>query len=258
MQIEFFHIDAFTDQAFAGNPAGVCLLDKWLPADLMQRIAFENGLSETAFIVPAGPYFEIRWFSPKVEVDLCGHTTLASAHVLFRHKGFKGSSIEFHSNTDCLMVEKTGDILVLDFPARPPVPCPTPRGLIQALSRQPIEVLSARDYLAVFPSEEIVRKLKPDITLLSQLDKAVIVTARGKDVDFVSRFFAPIYGIPEDPVTGSSHCTLIPYWSKKLSKSSLVALQVSPRGGRLYCQNQGDRVKIGGNAVTYLEGHLSV
>jgi len=258
MQIEFFHIDAFTDQAFAGNPAGVCLLNKWLPVDLMQRIASENGLSETTFVVPAGPHFEIRWFTPKVEMDLCGHGTLASAHVLFRHKGFTGSSIEFHSNTDRLMVEKTGDVLALDFPARPPVPCPMLPGLIQALSQQPIEVLSARDYLVVFPSEEIVRKLKPDMALLSQVDKAVIVTARGKEVDFVSRFFAPIYGIPEDPVTGSSHCTLIPYWSKQLSKSSLVALQVSPRGGRLYCQNQGDRVKIGGNAITYLQGYLSV
>ncbi len=258
MQIEFFHIDAFTDHAFAGNPAGVCLLDKWLHVDLMQRIASENGLSETTFIVPAGPHFEIRWFTPKVEIDLCGHGTLASAHVLFRHKGFTASIIEFHSNTDRLMVEKTGDILALDFPARPPVPCPMPPGIIEALSHQPIEVLSARDYLVAFPSEEIVRKLKPDMALLSQLDKAVIVTAKGEKVDFVSRFFAPIYGIPEDPVTGSSHCTLIPYWSKQLSKSSLVALQVSPRGGRLYCQNKGDRVNIGGNAVTYLHGYLSV
>jgi PhzF family phenazine biosynthesis protein len=258
MQIEYFHVDAFTDQVFTGNPAGVCLLDTWLHADLMQMIASENNLSETAFVVPDGHYFGIRWFTPHVEIDLCGHATLASAHILFRHKSFVGSNIEFHSNTDRLTVEKTGDILTLDFPSRPPVSCPIPPILVQALSHDPIEVLSARDYLVVFQSEDIVRKLKPDMALLSKIDKAVIVTARGKEADFVSRFFAPIYGIPEDPVTGSSHCTLIPYWSKQLSKSSLVALQVSSRGGRLYCQYQGDRVRIGGNAVTYLQGYFSV
>jgi PhzF family phenazine biosynthesis protein len=257
MQIEFFHVDAFTDQVFKGNPAGVCLLDTWLPSDLMQKIAFEINLSETAFVVSEGSHFGIRWFTPEIEVDLCGHATLASAHVLFRHKGFKGSSIEFHSNTERLNVEHIKDILVLDFPARPPRTCPVPAVLIQALKHDPIEVLSARDYLVVFQHEDIVRKLKPDMALLNRLDKAVIATAGGKEVDFVSRFFAPTYGIPEDPVTGSSHCTLIPYWSKQLSKSSLVALQVSRRSGRLYCQNQGERVKIGGNAVTCLQGYLS-
>ena len=258
MQIELFHVDAFTSQVFTGNPAGVCILDKWLPADLMQSIASENNLPETAFVIPEGPLFKIRWFTPGIEVDLCGHATLASAHVLFRHKNFTGSKIEFHSNSGLLTVEKNGDILVLDFPARPPIPCTKPAGLHQALGQQPIEVLSARDYLVLFPSEEIIRKLKPDIALLSQLDKAVIVTARGKEVDFVSRFFAPTYGISEDPVTGSSHCTLIPYWSKQLSKSTLVALQVSPRGGKLYCQDKIDRVKIGGHAITYLQGYFKV
>jgi predicted PhzF superfamily epimerase YddE/YHI9 len=258
MQIEYFHIDAFTDRAFAGNPAGVCLLEQWLAVDLMQRIASENGLSETTFIIPTGPHFEIRWFTPEVEIDLCGHGTLAAAHVLIRHKGFTGPFIEFYSQTDRLLVENAGDVLVLNFPSRPPVPCSVPVGLYQALGDEPTEVLSARDYLAVFPSEENVRKLKPDIDRLSHFDKAVIVTARGKEVDFVSRFFAPLFGIPEDPVTGSSHCTLVPYWSKQLAKSSLVALQVSPRGGRLYCQHLGDRVKIGGKAVTYLQGYLSI
>ncbi len=223
----------------------------------MQSIATENNLSETAFVVPAGPHFEIRWFTPQAEIDLCGHATLASGHVLFQHKKFSGSSIEFYSKSGLLTVERNGDILVLDFPSRPPVPCTIPPGLGQALGQHPLAVLTARDYLVVFPSEEIVRKLQPDIALLNQLEKAVIVTAWGKEVDFVSRFFAPIYGIPEDPVTGSSHCTLIPYWSKQLSKDILVALQVSARGGKLYCQNCGDRVKIGGHAATYLQSYLS-
>jgi predicted PhzF superfamily epimerase YddE/YHI9 len=259
MKIEFFHVDAFTEKPFSGNPAGVCLLDQWISDELMQHIAFENGLSETAFIVPEAAYYRIRWFTPEVEVDLCGHATLALAHVLFHHKGRTSPIITFRSNTDSLIVEKVGHKLVLDFPSRPPVSCKTPSILKQALGYDPVEVLCSRDYLVVYPTEEIVRNLKPDMVLLSQIDKfGVIVTAPGNEGDFVSRFFCPGEGIPEDPVTGSAHCTLIPYWSKRLSKSVMVAQQVSLRGGRLFCEDAGDRVKIGGHAVTFLQGYIEI
>lgn len=258
MKIEFYQVDAFTSEVFRGNPAGVCVLDEWLPEDTMQNIAAENNLSETAFIIPAGQKYEIRWFTPRIEVNLCGHATLASAHVLYRHKDISKPGIEFHSKSGPLMVEKNGDILILDFPSRPPSICEIPPLLEKGLGLHPLEVLEDWNYLVLLPSEETVRKLTPDMTILGQLDKSVIVTAPGEEADFVSRFFAPILGIPEDPVTGSSHCTLIPYWSKRLSKTTLVAYQVSVRGGKLYCQDIGDRVKIGGNAVTYLQGYINV
>jgi PhzF family phenazine biosynthesis protein len=259
MRLQYFHVDAFSDAVFSGNPAGVCLLDKWLPTALMQQIAFENNLSETAFVMPARDYYGIRWFTPTVEVDLCGHATLAAAHVLFQHQGFAGPVINFRSNTDRLAVAKRDGLLVLDFPSRPPLPCATPNKLVQALGQAPLEVLAARDYFVVYPSEEIVRNLKPDMGLLCGLDKfAVIVTAKGKDVDFVSRFFAPKEGVPEDPVTGSAHCSLTPYWAKKLGKNKMTALQVSARGGKLFCEDAGERVKIGGTAVTYLQGWIEV
>jgi PhzF family phenazine biosynthesis protein len=259
MKIEYYHVDAFTDKPFSGNPAGVCLLNRWLPDELMQKIAFENGLSETAFIVFEKDNYRIRWFTPEVEVDLCGHATLASAHVLFHHKGVVSSVISLRSNTEFLVVSKKEEILVLNFPSRPAVPSAVHPLLAQALGYNPVEVLSSRDYLAVYPSEEIVRNLKPDMALLSQLDKfGIIVTAPGNKVDFVSRFFCPRQGIPEDPVTGSAHCTLIPYWSKRLSKPVMTALQVSRRGGRLFCENAGERVNIGGQAVTYSQGFIEV
>lgn len=257
MRLEYYHIDAFAEEAFSGNPAGVCFLNQWLPDDVMQKIALENGVPETAFIVTGTNDYKIRWFTPKVEVDLCGHATLASAHVLFHHKGVSDKAIHFISNSETLMVENTGKMLVLNFPSRPPFPCVAPPELASALGQIPLEVLASRDYLVLLPSEEIVRNLEPDMALLRRLDRfGLIVTAKGEKADFVSRFFCPGEGIPEDPVTGSSHCTLIPYWAKKLGKTSLDALQVSPRGGRLCCQYLGDRVRIGGRAVTYSQGFI--
>ncbi len=258
MKIEYFHVDAFTDAVFGGNPAGVCLLDEWLPADMMQKIAAENRHSETAFVIPAEKHFDIRWFTPSVEVSLCGHATLASAHVLCRHKGYSGSRIEFQSRFEPLAVEKNGGLLYLDFPSQPVSILEAPSGLEAALGQKPVEVLGDRRYLVRLSSEKTVRDLKPDMALLGKVDKPVVVTAPGDEVDFVSRFFAPGYGIPEDPVTGSAHCSLIPYWSQKLGKKNLTAVQVSARGGRLYCEDKGERVKIGGEAVTYLQGWIEV
>jgi PhzF family phenazine biosynthesis protein len=260
MRIEYYHIDAFTENGYLGNPAGVCLINSFLPDEVMQRIAFENAVSETAFVVPHGNEYDIRWFTPETEVDLCGHATLAAAHVLFSEKGFKEKVIRFKSQSGSLSVEKDNEILVLDFPARPPLPCNVPPKLIKALGRKPVEVLaSERDYLVIYAGEETVKNLAPDMDLLKQIDKfGIIITSLGEEVDFVSRFFAPAEGIPEDPVTGSAHCTLIPYWAKRLSKMKMVARQLSRRGGVIYCRDAGNRVKIGGKAVTYLHGYIDI
>jgi predicted PhzF superfamily epimerase YddE/YHI9 len=260
VKIEFYHIDSFAGSVFKGNPAGVCLLEKPLPPETMQRIAFENNLSETAFVLKDNNGYQIRWFTPGVEVDLCGHGTLASAHVLFNHKGVKSAKLEFASRSGALSVEKTGEWLYLDFPARPPMSCDGPPELLKALVYKPVKVMaSVRDYLAIFATEGIVKKLAPDMERLKRLDKfGVIVTAPGDKVDFVSRFFCPGEGIPEDPVTGSAHCTLIPYWAEQLGKNDLNALQVSARGGQLNCRYLGDRVKIGGQAVTYSQGWIEL
>ena len=265
MTIPFWHVDAFAGAAFGGNPAGVCLLDSWPAASVMQSIGAENNLSETAFVVPreAGESadYDIRWFTPAAEVDLCGHATLASAHVLMRHRGWQAPSLTFSSQSGPLIVERQGDLLVLDFPSRPALPCEPVAALGKGLGARPMEVLGARDYLVVFATEEEVRRLVPDLALLSRIDRmGVIATAPGAapGVDFVSRFFAPGIGIPEDPATGASHCTLIPFWARRLSRTSLHALQVSPRGGELFCEHAGNRVKIGGRAVTYLSGEISI
>jgi PhzF family phenazine biosynthesis protein len=259
MEIETFYIDAFTSERFTGNPAMVCPLNRWLEADIMQKIAAEFAVSETAFIVGHDNTFKIRWFSPTVEIDLCGHATLATAHVLFNHKNCHSQVIEFTSMSGTLLVHKEGNLLQLDFPARPAAACPVPSGLEEALGHPFSEVQAVdRDYLVVYPSESIVRHLTPDTSLLEKLDKSVIVTAPGEKADFVSRYFAPLLGIPEDPVTGSAHCTLIPYWSKKLGKKEMKANQVSARGGTLYCRDEGDRMKIGGQAVTYLQGRIII
>ena len=262
MTVPFWHVDAFAGSAFGGNPAGVCLLDRWPQPALMQRIAAENNLPETAFVVIAGPACELQWFTPTVEMDLCGHATLAAAHVLFHHRGWKSPSVVFSSPSGPLAVERRKDLLVLDFPSRPALPCEPAATLLSGLKNEPVEIRGARDYLVVYPSEEDVRGLAPDMALLSRIDRmGVIATAPARDpgqCDFVSRFFAPGVGIPEDPVTGSAHCTLIPYWARRLGKKSLRALQVSARGGELVCEDAGDRVKIGGRATTYLAGEISV
>jgi predicted PhzF superfamily epimerase YddE/YHI9 len=256
--LRYFQIDAFTTELFRGNPAGVCILENdWLPDALMQRIALENQQSETAFVLPKGNTFGIRWFSPEVEIDLCGHATLAAAFVIFNELNWSQSSVEFSSQSGPLKVARVDDYLELDFPARPGNPTAAPAILLEGLGASPSGILKSRDWLFVFDSEATVRALQPNFDLLRGIPGAmVIVTAPGQDVDFVSRFFAPSFGIDEDPVTGSSHCTLIPYWAARLGKNKLRARQVSARGGELFCELRGDRVGIGGHAVKYSSGHL--
>ncbi len=259
MRIPYYHVDAFTSARFHGNPAGVCLLDAWLPDETMLAIAAENRHSETAFVVPNGAENDLRWFTPRVEVSLCGHATLAAAHVLLVELGRPASDVRFHSQSGPLTVTREADLLVLDFPARATEPCQVSDALAHALGKAPVEARRARSYLAVFACESDVLSLEPDMAAVAELDaRGVIVTAPGRDVDFVSRFFAPKVGIPEDPVTGTAHCALIPYWSARLGRRQLSARQLSARGGELWCQHCGERVRIGGSAVTYLRGELEV
>jgi len=265
MLLPLYQIDAFTDQLFAGNPAAVCPLTAWLPAETMQTIAAENNLAETAFFVPREgkeAEYEIRWFTPAVEVELCGHATLASAHVLRRHLNFRGEELVFHSKSGPLRVSQhESGRLTLDFPSRPPRPLDTaPEGLFAGLGATPRQLLAGPDLVALFDTEEEVRALQPDQALLLQVPyRGIIVTAPGSgEVDFVSRFFGPRVGVPEDPVTGSAHTTLVPYWAERLGKTELRARQVSPRGGDLWCELRQDRVLISGYAVTYLKGEIEV
>ncbi|HEY1024791.1 MAG TPA: PhzF family phenazine biosynthesis protein [Sphingobacteriaceae bacterium] len=259
MTIQIYQADAFTDKLFGGNPAAVCPLQEWLPDEVMQKIAAENNLAETAFFVPKGHEFELRWFTPELEIDLCGHATLATAHILFTQLGYQADVIRFHTvNAGILTVAKEDDIYTLDFPSRMPERTDAPDGLIEALgSKQPVEVLRSRDYMVVYDSEEDVLNVNPDFNALSRIEGVgIIVTARGYTSDFVSRFFAPAAGIPEDPVTGSAHCNLIPYWAQKLGKNQLHAFQVSSRRGELWCQFKDDRVLMSGKAVIYLKGEI--
>jgi predicted PhzF superfamily epimerase YddE/YHI9 len=257
MLIPYYQVDAFASRVFTGNPAGVCLLSDWVTDDVLQSIAAENNLAETAFVVQRAGRYDLRWCTPTMEVDLCGHATLAPAHVIFEHLGFRGERICFDTRSGELTVTRENDLLVLDFPARPAELCPPPPQLAAGLGRTPVHVAKARDYLAVFASEQEVASLKPDMSALAQLNSlGIIATAPGAKCDFVSRFFAPQAGIPEDPVTGSAHSTLIPYWSQRLSKKTLHAQQISVRGGELFCEDRGSRVGIGGRAVTYATGFL--
>jgi PhzF family phenazine biosynthesis protein len=255
-----YQVDAFSGQVFAGNPAAICPLTEWLPDATMQAIAAENNLSETAFFVrrPDGRY-DLRWFTPAVEVDLCGHATLASAWLLFNELGAKDNFLHFETKSGELVVERRGELLAMNFPARPPqrvTPCD---GLLAALGGEPQAVLAARDYLVVYGTEKEVRALKPDMAGLMNIDRfAVIVTAQGDKCDFVSRFFAPAKGVPEDPVTGSAHSTLIPYWSGELKKDLMHARQVSARGGELFCQMMGDRVEMVGRGALFLKGEILI
>ncbi len=259
MILPSYHVDAFATAVFHGNPAAVCLLDEWLPDTTLQNIAAENNLSETAFLVAHGGDYDLRWFTPAIEVDLCGHATLAAAFVLFTERGVNTNAIRFHSRSGLLTVSRDGAVLTLDFPSRPAIHCTAPEALVRGLGAKPGEVLKARDYLAVFASETEVRALKPDFAALRTLDcLGIIATAPGNDCDFVSRFFAPGAGVDEDPVTGSAHCTLIPYWSRRLGKPALLARQVSTRGGELVCRDAGERVCIGGRATTYLRGQIQI
>jgi PhzF family phenazine biosynthesis protein len=261
MRIPLYQIDAFADGPFTGNPAAVCPLDSWLPDDVMQAIAAENNLSETAFFVPEGEFYRLRWFTPTTEVDLCGHATLASAFVVFRWLSPERTSVTFQTNqAGPLTVARDGDLLTLDFPARPPTPCAMSEALVAGLGQRPAALLAARDYLAVYDRADDVAALAPDFAALAALDRfAVIATAPGTGrIDFVSRFFAPAQGVDEDPATGSSHCTLIPYWAARLGKNRLEARQLSRRGGALSCTLNGDRVTIAGRALPYLEGTITV
>ncbi|HTL54813.1 MAG TPA: PhzF family phenazine biosynthesis protein [Candidatus Limnocylindrales bacterium] len=259
MRVPYFQVNAFTNNTFGGNPAGVCILSEWLPDNTLKAIAAENDLSETAFLIQREDFFELRWFTPAIEVDLCGHATLASAFALFFERGHQSDMIRFDTKSGWLSAAKRKGLVELDFPSRPPVRCTAPEQLIRGLGSRPAEVLRSRDYLAVFDSPLEVAGLKPDFGLLRQLDVlGIIATARDKQADFVSRFFAPAAGIDEDPVTGSAHCTLIPFWAERLRKKELFAKQISQRGGELFCRLMGDRVGIAGGAVVYLRGELNV
>ena len=259
MRIPIYQVDAFANRVFSGNPAAVCPLQRWLPDETLQDIAAENNLSETAFLVGSGGRYRIRWFTPKQEVDLCGHATLASAEVVLGTLEPGLLQVLFESASGPLRVGRDGDRLVLDFPARPPVRCDVSEALVQALGARPHEAWEARDLMAVFGDETDVRALAPDMARLAALETfAVIATAPGRSSDFVSRFFAPAKGVPEDPVTGSAHCTLVPYWAERLGRSTLHALQVSARGGELHCELREGRVFIAGRAVRYLDGTIEV
>jgi len=265
MKIPIYQVDAFTGQLFGGNPAAVCPLETWLDAQTMQDIAAENNLAETAFYVKKGAEFEIRWFTPKIEVDLCGHATLASGHVIFNYSDFKGEVVTFHSQSGELKVSKTDDMLTLDFPATKPEPLDheIPAALVEALGMEPGSVYKSRDLLVLFNKEEDILAIKPKFgMILDVLSKegclGMIVTAPGERSDFVSRFFAPPAGIDEDPVTGSAHTTLTPFWAVRLDKPRLHAFQLSQRRGELFCQLSGDRVFISGKAVTYLKGEIEL
>ncbi len=256
--MRYYVVDVFTDKRFHGNSAGVCLLDKPLDAAIMQQIAAENNLAETAFLLRANDRFSLRWFTPKVEIDLCGHATLATALVLMNEAEPNCKRVEFETLSGTLTVTRERDVFLMDFPRRKPVPCEMPALLSEALGAPVLETHSSRDLVAVLQSEETVRALRPDFALLKQLNDvfAVVVTAKGEQHDFVSRFFAPNAGIDEDPVTGSSHSTLIPFWSERLGKTEMTAAQLSERGGTLICKDTGERVIIGGSGVIYLSGEI--
>jgi PhzF family phenazine biosynthesis protein len=261
MRLTIFQVDAFTDKVFSGNPAAVVPLERWLPDEVMQSIAVENNLAETAFFIPLEQGYHIRWFTPDIEQDLCGHATLATAHVIARLLNPGLPAVTFQSISGELTVEVTDQMLTLNFPARKPQPGTAPQVILDAMPDGPLEILKARDYMLVYETEALIRDMKPRRDVLDQINidpGGIIVTAKGEQVDFVSRFFTPQASLFEDPVTGSAHCSLIPYWSERLGKDKMVALQLSARGGKLYCQNAGERVLISGQAVTYLQGQIMV
>lgn len=261
MTIPIYQADAFSSKLFGGNPAAVCPLNEWLPDEVMQNIAAENNIAETAFFVKTDNGYHLRWFTPELEIDLCGHATLATAHILYTELGYTADAIEFSTQTaGTLTVTRNNGKYTLNFPARPPHPAEMPDHLLQGLNnKMPKAVLRSRDYFVVYENEKDIIDLQPDFTALSKVEGiGIIVTAPGTQADFVSRFFAPAAGIPEDPVTGSAHCNLIPYWAQKLGKDQLHAYQLSARKGELWCEQKGDRVLMSGNAVTYLKGEIYI
>jgi PhzF family phenazine biosynthesis protein len=260
MNIPLFQVDAFSDHVFGGNPAAVCPLEDWLPDKTMQNIAMENNLSETAFFVKKDDQFIIRWFTPLAEVDLCGHATLASAHVIFNHAGWDKPSIYFMSRSGLLTVTRKEDMITLNFPTDTIYPSELPAKLLASLNVKPLETFAGKtDFMVVLASQKEVEFIDPDFGLMKQSGgRGVIVTARGDEVDFVSRFFAPQVGVDEDPVTGSAHTTLVPYWFKQTGKCDLTAIQLSKRKGHLWCKYLDDRVEITGKAITYLMGQVVI
>jgi PhzF family phenazine biosynthesis protein len=263
LRIPIVQIDAFADRPFSGNPAAVCPLERWLPDDVLQAIAEENNLAQTAFYVPRtrradDPTFDLRWFTPTAEVDICGHATLASAYFILGRNG--GDSVRFHTRSGDLRVTRDGERLALDFPARPPAPYSGDADAVAAaLGARPEALLMSRDVFAIFGDASAVANLEPEMAKVAALPGfGVTATAPGTDCDFVSRFFVPKVGVPEDPVTGSAHCTLIPYWAERLGKTDLFARQISKRGGQLWCRHRGDRVVIAGTCTPYLEGWIEI
>jgi PhzF family phenazine biosynthesis protein len=254
----YYVVDVFTEERFHGNPAGVCLINEWLPKEMMQSIAFENNLPETAFLVKREGYYDLRWFTPEVEIDLCGHATLGSAYVLMNYVDTDMDRVDFHTMSGVLTVTRKEGLYTMNFPSRPSKPCNKPELLEEALGVSVVETHIARDLLVLLENEKILRELTPDFMKLKEITNVFgfIITAKGESCDFVSRFFAPGAGIPEDPVTGSSHTTLIPFWSKRLNKIELLARQLSQRGGTIQCKDLGERVEIGGRAVTHMIGEI--
>jgi len=259
MKIPVYQIDAFAEKVFEGNPAAVCPLERWLPDWVMQSVAGENNLSETAFFVPTEHGFSIRWFTPVAEVDLCGHATLAAAYVIFAFLSYKNKTIKFESKSGLLTVTEKDGLLAMDFPAQPATTCETPDEIIQAFNFAPVECLKAEDYIVVFHNEDEIRSIHPNFGVLKELDlRGVAITAKSNKYDFVARFFAPKYGINEDPVTGSAYTQLVPYWSSILGVSKLHAKQLSTRGGELFCEMVGNRVNIAGKSAKYLVGEIEI
>jgi PhzF family phenazine biosynthesis protein len=260
MKIPIYQVDAFTNKVFSGNPAAVCPLECWLPDHMLQAIASENNLSETAFFVKKDDNsYDLRWFTPKNEVDLCGHATLASSYVIFKFLNPQVDKITFQSASGPLTVRKIDDDIELNFPALSLEPCSPPLNLIESLKIRPLEVYQSKDYLVVLENEHQVKEVHPDFNLLTHVkSRGVIITAPGTQSDFVSRFFAPQVGVPEDPVTGSAHCALVPYWAKRLRKNKLYAKQLSKREGEIVCTLQNDRVLLQGKAVEYLAGSITI
>lgn len=257
MKLKLYQVDAFTEKLFGGNPAAVCPLDRWLDDELLQNIAAENNLSETAFFVKTDKGYQLRWFTPTVEVDLCGHATLAAAYILFNVLKIEETSIAFNSLSGQLFVAKSGELITLDFPSGNSVKIETTAKHLNCINTSPLEVYQAKKMMFILRDESEVRNAVPNFEEIIKLETdGLIITAKGNDVDFVSRYFAPHAGIPEDPVTGSAHTILTPHWSNKLNKKKLIALQVSGRGGSLICEDCNDRVKISGNAVLYSEGEI--
>jgi PhzF family phenazine biosynthesis protein len=259
MELQIYQVDAFAENAFEGNPAAVCPLDEWISDELLQKISEENNLSETAFFVEEGEVYSLRWFTPEAEVGLCGHATLAAAHVLFQHLDYSNESISFSTKSGILKVSKSNSGYSMSFPATLLGQVEVPRGLSEGLGIEIATTLSAFDYVVVLENESQVKSLNPDFSKLQNLDlRGVVVTAPGDTVDFVSRCFFPKLRVDEDPVTGSAHCELAPYWARRLNRSKLVAKQLSKRTGRIECELIGDRVVLSGNAVDFMSGTIAI